>query len=192
MDYHQYNQFRLALAPASGFQSAQFREIELYCTNLINLVKTEHKKLVHDDLPVEHVFDYMYWKDAGINRQTGAKSMTLRLFEEKYLAGFIATAKKCKNTNLENLFNTLSENDENYMELKQALRKFDYLFNIKWPITHLETAESYLIEAGVKKAATGYSDWQKYLHPSYQRRKFFPDVWSAEEIIKWGTFDFNE
>ena len=40
MDYDDYNSFRTALAPASGFQSAQFRYIEIYCTPLANLMQT--------------------------------------------------------------------------------------------------------------------------------------------------------
>lgn len=38
MDYDDYNTFRSTLTPASGFQSAQFRYIELYCTQVKNLV----------------------------------------------------------------------------------------------------------------------------------------------------------
>ena len=44
MNYDDYNTFRATLAPASGFQSAQFRFIELYCTRLENLVNHEGKK----------------------------------------------------------------------------------------------------------------------------------------------------
>ncbi len=36
--------------------------------------------------------------------------------------------------------------------------------------------KSYLLEA------TGGSDWKKYMHPKYQRRIFFPDLWSEEEL----------
>ena len=35
-------------------------------------------------------------------------------------------------------------------------------------------------------AATGGSDWKKYMHPKYQRRIFFPELWSAEELTHWG------
>src|SRR5690606_32385850 len=38
MDYDDYNTFRSTLTPASGFQSAQFRMVELYCTRLSNLI----------------------------------------------------------------------------------------------------------------------------------------------------------
>ena len=34
--------------------------------------------------------------------------------------------------------------------------------------------------------ATGGSDWRKYMHPKYQRRIFFPDLWSEEELKNWG------
>ncbi|MBL4709710.1 MAG: tryptophan 2,3-dioxygenase, partial [Flavobacteriales bacterium] len=34
--------------------------------------------------------------------------------------------------------------------------------------------------------ATGGSDWQKYMHPKYQKRIFFPDLWSEKELENWG------
>lgn len=43
MDYDDYNTFRTTLAPASGFQSAQFRLIEIYCTRIKNLINQEGK-----------------------------------------------------------------------------------------------------------------------------------------------------
>jgi tryptophan 2,3-dioxygenase len=43
MDYDDYNEFRKTLTPASGFQSAQFRYIEILCTRLENLVNDEGK-----------------------------------------------------------------------------------------------------------------------------------------------------
>jgi hypothetical protein len=40
-------------------------------------------------------------------------------------------------------------------------------------------------------AATGGSDWTKYMHPKYQRRIFFPDLWSAEELAGWGVTNLD-
>lgn len=185
MNYEDYNKFRLSLAPASGFQSVQFREVELLTTDIINLVKTEFKNKA---ISIEESFNYLYWLDAGLDRRTGAKSLTLSQFEDKYLNHLISLAHKCKKINLFQKFSSVNINDENYEALKNALRKFDYLFNIKWPLTHLETAEAYLIEGSMKRAATGMSDWQKYLHPSYQRRIFFPQIWSEDELKNWGYF----
>jgi tryptophan 2,3-dioxygenase len=185
MNYEDYNKFRLSLAPASGFQSVQFREIEIYTTDLINLVRYDLKDKA---TTIENSFDYLYWLDAGLDRKTGKKSLTLTQFEEKYLKHLIELAHKSSSINIAQKFASVQTSDKNYEALKTALRKFDYLFNIKWPIVHLETAESYLIEKGVKRAATGMSDWQKYLHPSYQRRIFFPNIWSEEELKNWGNF----
>lgn len=185
MNYEDYNKFRLSLAPASGFQSVQFREIEFYTTDLINLVRHDLKDKA---TTIENSFDYLYWLDAGLDRRTGKKSLTLTQFEEKYLKHLIDLAHKSSKINIAQKFSAVNKVDKNYDMLKEALRKFDYLFNIKWPLTHLETAESYLIEGGVKRAATGMSDWQKYLHPSYQRRIFFPNIWSEEELKNWGNF----
>ena len=185
MNYEDYNKFRLSLAPASGFQSVQFREIEFYTTDIVNLVKSEFKNKA---VSIESAFEHLYWLDAGLDRKTGKKSLTLLQFEEKYGQQLIEQATKCSEINILKKFEAVNKTDAGYDVLKNALRKFDYLFNIKWPLTHLETAETYLIEAGVKRAATGMSDWQKYLHPSYQRRIFFPEIWSDEELKNWGNF----
>ena len=32
----------------------------------------------------------------------------------------------------------------------------------------------------------GGSDWRKYMHPRYQQRIFFPDLWSTQELEDWG------
>ncbi|MBT5871646.1 MAG: tryptophan 2,3-dioxygenase, partial [Bacteroidetes bacterium] len=34
--------------------------------------------------------------------------------------------------------------------------------------------------------ATGGSDWTKYMLPKYQKRVFFPEVWSDQELADWG------
>ncbi|MDC3341283.1 tryptophan 2,3-dioxygenase, partial [Flavobacteriaceae bacterium] len=35
-------------------------------------------------------------------------------------------------------------------------------------------------------AATGGSAWAKYMHPKYQKRIFFPELWSEQERENWG------
>ncbi|MCK6650541.1 MAG: tryptophan 2,3-dioxygenase, partial [Bacteroidia bacterium] len=91
-----------------------------------------------------------------------------------------------KGRNIYNRFLKLNASDEKAIVLKQALRNFDVTYNIVWPLAHLKTAEYYLNSKGENKAATGGSEWQKYLHPSYQRRIFFPELWTKEEIENWG------
>ncbi len=185
MDYDDYNVFRATLTPASGFQSAQFRMLEIYCTPLINLINAKGRERLPSKPTTQDYFEHIYWKDAGHNRKTGKKSLTLRQFEEKYLADFITLADSVKG-------NTLAERLDKYGvindSLLEAVREFDNAYNVLWPIVHLNTAQHYLNKKGEGKAATGGSEWMKYLHPKYQQRKFFPSVWTDQEILNYKDF----
>ncbi len=182
MDYDDYNTFRTTLAPASGFQSASFRYIEIYFSRIENLINKKGKKRLSANPDIEELFENIYWRDAGLNRETGKRTMTLQLFEEKYLNSFIKLAKKVKGRTIEERVNQMESPSK---ELIDKLRELDVLYNITWPIVHLETAQFYLDKKGETKAATGGSEWKKYLHPMYQQRKFFPDLWSEEEKSNW-------
>lgn len=184
MDYDDYNTFRATLTPASGFQSAQFRYIELYCTSLQNLINEEGEKRLSGQPTIEEYFKHMYWKDAGLNRKTGKKSLTLNQFEEKYLDSFITLAKKIKGKTMEDKMMRISNPST---KLKEKLKEFDHLYNVEWPMVHLSTAKHYLDSKGEHKAATGGSEWKKYLHPKYQQRKFFPTLWTETEKQQWGN-----
>lgn len=183
MDYEDYNTFRSTLTPASGFQSAQFRYLELYCTPLKNLLNAEGKKRLPKKPRTEDYFKHIYWKDAGINRKTGEKSLTLIEFEKRYLDSFIQVAKKVDGKTIEEKIMGISPLTDT---LKETLRTFDHLYNVEWPLVHLNTAKHYLSSKGENKAATGGSAWAKYLHPKYQQRKFFPSLWSKTEKENWG------
>ena len=182
MSYEDYNVFRMTLAPASGFQSAQFRFLEIYCTEISNLINEEGKKRLPAQPTTEDYFEHIYWKDAGHNRETGKKSLTLKEFEEKYLKEFIDLAKQLSGNTLHERYLKIENPSE---ELKNSLRDFDYNYNVSWPLTHLRTAQKYLNKKGENKAATGGSKWQKYLHPRHQQRLFFPSLWKNQSILDW-------
>lgn len=184
MNYDDYNTFRSTLSPASGFQSAQFRLIELYCTRLENLVNEEGKHRLGANPDTEEYFEHIYWKDAGMNRQTGEKTLTLRQFEEKYLGRFMALAGKTRGRTIEEQVLRLPHRSE---ALTNKLKEFDHLYNVAWPLVHLETAQHYLDKKGENKEATGGSQWKKYLHPAAQQRRFFPSLWNSEELADWGN-----
>ncbi|MDR6300367.1 tryptophan 2,3-dioxygenase family protein [Mesonia maritima] len=183
MSYDDYNTFRSTLAPASGFQSAQFRYLEIFCTPLENLVNEEGKKRLPENPTIEDYFENIYWKDAGHNRKTGKKTLTLRLFEEKYLDSFIALAKKLKGKTVAEKIKKFENPSDEFLA---ALRDFDHFYNVEWPMVHLKTAQHYLDKKGENKTATGGSEWKKYLHPKFQQRKFFPDLWTEKDIQEWG------
>lgn len=183
MSYEDYNIFRSALTPASGFQCASFRTLELYTTRLENLLNKQGKERLPENPSSADYFNHIYWKDAGLNRKTGKMSLTLRLFIEKYEAGFKALAEEVKGKTLEE---RIAQMDNPSEELRDKLKQFDHFYNVAWPLVHLDTAQHYLDRKGETKAATGGSEWKKYLHPKYQQRKFFPELWSEAEIENWG------
>lgn len=183
MDYDDYKTFRTTLAPASGFQSAQFRYIEILCTRMENLVNEEGKKRLPSNPTIEDYFGEVYWMDAGLNRKTGEKTLTMRQFMDKYLESFIALAKKTNGNTLEDKVLAIKAPSG---ELIKKLREFDDLYNVEWPLVHLRTAQHYLDRKGENQAATGGSEWKKYLHPKFQQRKFFPTLWSRKEKEDWG------
>lgn len=183
MDPGEYQKFRKTLTPASGFQSAQFRYIEILCTPLENLINEEGRQRLPQNPSVEEYFDHIYWKDAGYDRSTGKKTLTLQRFEEKYLEDFITLAKKVQGRTLGDKIGQMGDRSSLLVE---TLKKFDYLYNVEWPMVHLRTAAHYLEGKSGQIAATGGSKWKKYLHPSHQQRKFFPALWTETEKEQWG------
>ncbi|MDB2485112.1 tryptophan 2,3-dioxygenase family protein [bacterium] len=186
MDLNQYMKFRKTLAPASGFQSAQYRMIEFASTDLINLIDYRFRKTINRNTPFQHAFEHLYWQAAGKNHETGEKSPMIRLFEEKYLDDFIGFMKKYNNKNLWCLYENLPEKEKSDLELLNSMRHFDHTVNVKWVMEHYNTASKYLDGAQKKEKATGGSDWKKYMHPKYQKRTFFPKLWTKDEIENWG------
>ena len=141
-------------------------------------------EVVEKEMEMSDGVSYVYWKDAGHDRKIDTKTLTLRLFEEKYLEEFISTAKKVRGRTVEDKLLALDHPSD---ALVTKIKEFDRIYNVEWPLMHLKTAEHYLDRKGENKAATGGSPWKKYLHPKYQQRKFFPSFWTQEEIDTWGT-----
>ena len=186
MEVEQYLQFRNTLAPASGFQSAQYRKIEFASTDLINLIDARFRETIDRNTPYEHALEHLYWQAAGKNYKTGEKSYLLAAFEEKYKNEFIAFTKEYNTINLYAKFKSLPEEVQNDPKLREAMRHYDRTVNIKWVMAHYNTAVKYLNSGNEPEEATGGSDWAKYMLPKYQRRIFFPDVWTQEELDNWG------
>jgi tryptophan 2,3-dioxygenase len=182
MEKEQYMKFRNTLTPASGFQSAQYRLIEFASTELINLIDFRFRATIDRNTPYEHAFDHLYWQAAGNDHATGKKNALLLNFEKKYKQMFLDKMEGYNTTNLYTKFKQLPDEVRKDEELIKAMRHYDYTVNITWVMAHYHAAAKY-IGSG---EATGGSDWRKYMLPRYQRRIFFPEVWSDEEIENWG------
>ncbi|SFC93366.1 tryptophan 2,3-dioxygenase family protein [Algibacter pectinivorans] len=187
MDVEQYNKFRTTLTPASGFQSAQYRMVEFASTELINLIDKRFRDGFTMDNTFMNAFDHLYWQAAGKDFKTGKKTYTLSAFEERYKDEFIRFIKRYQDKNLWSKFKSLPKEDQANKDLISAMRHYDYTVNIKWVMAHYETANHYLNINGKTAEATGGSEWVKYMHPKYQKRIFFPDLWTEKEKETWGT-----
>jgi tryptophan 2,3-dioxygenase len=176
----------MSLLPASGFQSAQYREIEIYSTDFINLVAKDKRAALQNETEIEQLFEHIYWKAGATEVATGKKTLTLIQFEEKYKDQFIALGNRCKDKNLWQVYLRLSKEDQADEHVKEALRQNDTNVNINWPLAHYKSAVRYLARQDKDVAATGGTNWQKYLPPRFQKRIFYPTLWNTEEHENWG------
>lgn len=187
MDVDQYMKFRNTLTPASGFQSAQYRMIEFASTELINLIDYRFRKDIDRNTPYTHAFEHLYWQAAGKNYETGKKSTTLVNFENRYKDEFLRFMESHNTKNLWTRFKELPKADQENEDLIKAMRHYDYTVNITWVFAHYHAAKHYIESGSEGGEGTGGSDWKKYMHPKYQRRIFFPQLWSESELENWGT-----
>ena len=186
MEVEQYMKFRNTLTPASGFQSAQYRFIEFSSTDLINLIDYRFRASIDRNTPYSHAFEHLYWQAAGKDYQTGEKSFLILEFERKYREEFLRYMEEYNKINIWQKFKQLPEADQKDSELVQAMRHYDHTINVTWVMGHLNAARKYIDSGKGSGEATGGSDWKKYMHPKYQRRIFFPELWSEEELKNWG------
>ncbi|GEL10200.1 Tryptophan 2,3-dioxygenase apoenzyme [Flavobacterium glycines] len=187
MDVDQYMKFRNTLTPASGFQSAQYRLIEFCTTDLVNLIDSRFRATFDNTISNEEAFEILYWQAAGKDYQTGEKSYTLEIFEKKYKATFLNYMEEYKSVNIWQKYRQLPVENQELSALKEAMRHFDYTVNIKWVMQHLNVAIKYIDQSSMGDGeATGGSDWREYMHPKYQKRIFFPELWNEAELANWG------
>ena len=186
MEVEQYMKFRNTLTPASGFQSAQYRFIEFSSTDLINLIDYRFRASIDRNTPYSHAFEHLYWQAAGKDYQTGEKSFLILEFERKYREEFLRYMEEYNTINIWRKFKQLPDADQKDKELVNAMRHYDYTVNVTWVMGHLNAAKRYIDSGKGSGEATGGSDWKKYMHPKYQRRIFFPELWSEEELKNWG------
>lgn len=186
MDHRQFLKYRMSLLPASGFQSAQYRKIEICATDMINLVDKDYRNKITFASSIYDQFDHIYWKAGATELATGKKTLTLTQFEEKYSKELVELAREYAPKNLWATFKNMSPEEQNNQALRDQLRQFDVNVNVNWPLQHYKSAVRYLHKNPEDIAATGGTNWQKYLPPRFQKRIFYPELWSETEIAEWG------
>lgn len=187
MESEQFLRFRMALLPASGFQSAQYRKVEVCATDLIRLVhKDKRDEMIAKNASIEEMVEHFYWKEGAMELATGKKTLTLKHFEKKYAEDLLELAEKYKDRNMWAKYKSLGPEDQRNKDLIRELRQLDVNVNVNWPLVHYKSAVRYLHKPGEDTAATGGTNWQKYLPPRFQKRIFYPELWNEQEMEEWG------
>ncbi|WP_293788879.1 tryptophan 2,3-dioxygenase family protein [uncultured Pedobacter sp.] len=185
MEKEQFLKFRMSLLPASGFQSGQYRMIEICATDFIRLVD-KSKRVELTNATIEEQFEHIYWKFGATELASGKQTLTLKQFIDKYAAQFLQLAKNRVTTNFSALYHQLQANGADVSALADELRKLDLYVNVEWPLSHYKSAVRYLEKDPVDIAATGGTNWQKYLPPRFQKRIFYPFLWTDMQMEEWG------
>ncbi|MFH6603298.1 tryptophan 2,3-dioxygenase family protein [Maribacter algicola] len=186
MEREQFLQYRMALLPASGFQSAQYRMIEIYATPMENLVHhTERDRFSSED-SIEELYEHIYWKKGATDVVTGEKTLTLKQFEYRYTPRLIRIAKQVQNSTIYHKYLQLSDNKRHNKDLIEALKTLDLNANVNWPLMHMGSAHRYLGKEKGQIDATGGTNWKDYLPPSFQKVVFFPEIYTKQELNDWG------
>ena len=121
MEKEQFLKFRMSLLPSSGFQSAQYRMIEIASTDMINLVNLEIRDQFDNYSTMDQMDgDAIYWKTGATELKSGKKTLTLEHFEEKYSKEFLYLAEDTKWTNFNQLYHKFYKDNE---EVKAELEK---------------------------------------------------------------------
>jgi tryptophan 2,3-dioxygenase len=187
MNREQFLRFRMALIPASGFQSGQYRMIEMALARLNELVHLDVRADyadVHDPLTL---LDKIYWRGGATIAATGEKTLTLKQFESKYAKEFAERAVALSGRSVSDRARILMDQGGMTDALRDALRELDAQVNVRWPLQHLKTAGRYLAKQPSDTRATGGTNWPKYLPPKFQLRIAFPFLWTDAEREAWGT-----
>jgi len=185
MEREQFVKFRMSLLPASGFQSAQYRMIEIMCTEIQNLVNI-HEREDYKDInltSIDSLFDLLYWQFGATELASGEKTLTLKNFEKKYSVELKKLIAEFRHKNIWKQYQTCVGKDD---QLTDLLRTLDLKANVYWPLAHYKSAVKYLQRDTIEIAATGGTNWQKFLPPRFQKVIFYPELWTEEEIAQWG------
>ncbi|MET7028551.1 tryptophan 2,3-dioxygenase family protein [Sediminicola luteus] len=186
MEREQFLQYRMALLPASGFQSAQYRMIELYATPLENLVHQSERNDFSAEDGIDELYEHIYWKKGATDVVTGEKTLTLKQFEYRYTPRFIRITNSVKGHTIYEKYQNLNEETKSNKTLIEALKALDINANVNWPLMHMGSAYRYLDRENGAVDATGGTNWKEYLPPSFQKVIFFPEIYSKEELNNWG------
>jgi len=163
--------FRTKLEPASGFQSAQFREIEFLCG------LQDEKMLRHHDVAGER---------ANLERRLGEPSLHEALFDALRAVGKLPpyapdTSDRQQFEARASAIRDLYEDEKHFrdwIDVCERLTEFDELV-VGWRLRHIQMVERTI----GAKIGTGGTEGASYLRVTLDKR-FFPELWEARTMLR--------
>lgn len=175
MDKDEFLKFRMSLLPASGFQSVQFRQIEISATHLHRLINPKARTALKEADLIKQ-YENLYWKFGNLSLKSGQKTLTLKQFEQQYDEKLYALACHRQHSNLAALVDKWPQALKNSAELKAELERFDQLANVDWPTVHMKAAVYHLHKSTEAIKATGGTNWQAFLPTKKKTVSFFGTI----------------
>ena len=163
--------FRTKLEPASGFQSAQFREIEFLCG------LQDEKMLRHHSVPEEH---------ANLERRLREPSLHDALFDAlraigklpEYAAGSTERQQfEVRARAIRDMYED-EQHFRDWIDVCERLTEFDELV-VSWRLRHIQMVERTI----GAKIGTGGTEGASYLRVTLDKR-FFPELWEARTMLR--------
>jgi aminocarboxymuconate-semialdehyde decarboxylase len=166
--------FRQKLAPASGFQSEQFREIEFLCG-----LKDEKMLRYHELTPETHSI---------LTRRLREPSLRDVFFAALESLGLLARPQPGQTQTDGEIFESRAraihalyldeKNHRDWIDVCERLTEFDELV-VSWRLRHIQMVERTI---GIRMG-TGGSTGSSYLKLTLDK-KFFPELWEARTYLQ--------
>jgi tryptophan 2,3-dioxygenase len=195
MSSEEFLEFRTAFGTSSGFQSSQFRAIEILAGLERNAKKSSHGREARPESELAEVHKSaedqatFYWERAARHLTTDEPTLTLLLFKEKHLKHLNELYRNRKPYSLRIAFDAilrtrLGDTEEVYSKITsdpelyafaQSLLELDQAI-VGWKQYHLRAAAKHLARA---PRGTGETNWAEYLSKSMNEQRCFPEISAA-------------
>src|SRR5277367_5841731 len=164
--------FRQKLAPASGFQSEQFREIEFLCG-----LKDEKMLRYHELTPETHKILNRRLHEPSLRDVFFSALQALKLLPPPREAQTEREIFESRAKAIHALYND-EKNYRDWIDVCERLTEFDELV-VSWRLRHIQMVERTI---GFR-SGTGGSAGSSYLKLTLEK-KFFPELWEARTYLQ--------
>ncbi|MEX0843746.1 MAG: tryptophan 2,3-dioxygenase family protein [Balneolaceae bacterium] len=162
----EFNSFRKFLGQSSGFQSLQFREMEIICGLRFPLMKEAHKdQPKHIEILERRMAEPTLWESFSAYLRTRGHEVHPKRENEK---GLIHNPSD----EIQKILTEAMKNDPEAALITELFVDYDEGLQ-EWRYRHVKMVERTI---GTKKG-TGGSDGAKYLHKTLNN-PIFPDLWA--------------